>query len=898
MQDGPMTRIKCAMLVYELERALGRYVREHANQLEKQEAAQEILKRSNNSKLRQDEVTQAIVENSYLGEILALAHGSARNTSEAVHFSELEKLASALTLFEIRNAVSHPNRRFPECYWYRCAAIAADPLIDALGFYEVSLALQNANDGKLLEPPEDWLYKKRWAVPTVLPSEFEHSITGLFGRQKDSFKLTKELKNQRAPLIALIARGGVGKTSLLLQVVSDFCLSAEAPQFFDGVLWASFKQERLTSAGIEILSAPQGLKELETILCLAGSEIFGLEISVFSQMKEQLSTKRLLLCLDNLETLLRDSPAEFDEFYEELPENWKVVVTSRIPVDNAKNVPVDVLDRSGSLGFARAYLTSRGAPSTEEAVIERICAGALDNPLAIRLTIEMYLAGAELSEALQRSGQELLNFSFTNLLERLSSLENDLLEVVFVLEQPSRAAICGALDVSADKAAEAISKLAKISLVVRQEVESKEIYVLGASIRDLLRANPRNLNTRSRIILWVSRSRSMALEAQRAQLEFDLKPVELNYFPSSADPSLSSVCKQIKAAVKRDDRSALVSLEVGLRNKLDSQPSPLLHRLYAWTSFELTDVGTAVTHFKQATALDKDDPAPQFGLALALQIQGNWEDLKATTKNLIENEWGTVDKAGVYHANRIWALYLQSLSILEEHTTVIELTEKWNDHIYQIPAFAFGRACVYRRMADAKLRSAPSFSPKDARDIGELIGKSAYLMLKVLIVDGFLRWYLFELRKLFQELIFQGQRGVDIKNYPQNDQETIQTLLKFCLSTDAIRAGLVDFEVRGLFNRLFPTKVEVKSIDLVKQEQLLENGFLLVKVKNGGRPESSYIFAQDENGTDYFVRLEIFEDGDQRHRNLLIPGAKIAIKFDPKDTGNAFRATEARLLTE
>lgn len=145
MEERSISRIKSAMVVYEFERALGRFVRDRSADVASTPAALEILKRSTLTPEQSTvEVARQIVENSYLGEILSLALAAAKGSSDAVYLGELEKLCTALGLFDIRNAISHPNRPFPECYWYRCAAVAADPAIDKLSFFEVTLAFQNA----------------------------------------------------------------------------------------------------------------------------------------------------------------------------------------------------------------------------------------------------------------------------------------------------------------------------------------------------------------------------------------------------------------------------------------------------------------------------------------------------------------------------------------------------------------------------------------------------------------------------------------------------------------------------------------------------------------------------------------------------------------------------------
>ena len=883
------------MIVYELERALGRYVREKGSQASQTEAGKVILTRSNIlNDVDPTHQSRLIIENSYLGEVFSLAHACAAGTAEAASLASLEKLSTALEIFDIRNAISHPNRPFPDCFWYRCATIAVDPTVDALGFFEVSLAFQNADQGTLQEPPEDWMYKKRWSVPAVLPVDFEHSITGLVGRARDIAVLQKELKNRRAPLIALVAKGGVGKTSLMLQVVSDFCLSTESAQFFDGVLWTSFKQEKLTSTGVQLLTAPASLEDMKDILCKEASEIFGEDFNGFEQLKDKLRRKRLLLCLDNLETLLRDSPATFNSFYEELPEDWKVIVTSRIPVDSAKNVPLGVLDKSGAIALARAYLSSKGQHLKENDLLERIASGCNFNPLAIRITIDLYVSGAEISEALEKSEKDVLAFSFTSLLDQLSELENKVLETVFALDTPNRSEICGALECGVDEAAEAISKLTKTSLLTRFEAEGSEVYSLGSSIRDLLRSYPRNLAIRSKAAEWLMQSKATAESALKLQIERNISPVDLNYIPPNSPASLIAISKQIKAAVKREDRAGLVQIEGALRHKLFAESdSSFLCRLYARTTFELDDYSTAVSQFKRACVLDPDDPAPMFGLALAYQ-KHNISELYQITKSLIERGWGAPEKAGDHHANRIWGLFLHSANISEKYSEVFDSTKDWEEKLDTLPSWAIGRASAYRRQADEEFRKHEC----DTRRLGNLLAKASKPILKTIVSEGFQKWLMPELRKLTHELRYYENRGVNFLEFEQENRTAILNLLRFCLSNDANRFGIDSKDISTLISLFTEINGEPQefAINEATRSSFQRDGFTFGWVKNGMRRETSYVFVQDQAGVDYFVHLDVFENGDWHKRGLLAPGVELAFKFDPMQTGNALRATEAWLV--
>jgi tetratricopeptide (TPR) repeat protein len=897
MQEASNTRIKCAMIVYELERALGRFCKERSGAISGSATARDILQRSGSaSELDIAASAQIVIENSYLGEVLSLAQLAAKGTSSAEWLGQLEKLVSTLSIFEIRNAISHPNRPFPEYYWYRCATVAADPSMEALGLFEISLAFQNALDGRIEEPPSDWMHKMRWSIPAALPTNFEHAVTGLYGRARETARLQKEIVNIRAPLVAIVARGGVGKTSLLLQVISDFCLTAESSKHFEGVLWATLKQEKLTTGGIEILSAPSSMSELEHALVDEAEEMFGKTFGNFDTMKIELRERRILLCLDNLETILRDSAGQFLDFYDSLPDIWKVIVTSRIPVEGAKNISLDVLDKQGAIQLARAYLEGKSGRGAKLDFLERIAEGCSCNPLAIRLTIDSYLSGGQIDDAMRKTEQDVLGFSFKNLLNNLSSLENDVLEALFVLDSPGRAQLCGALEKDVDQIAHAIAKLSSVSLVSRIESESGERYALGSSIRDLLRAYPRNLAVRSSTAVWIERTKSSEERAIRTQLEQNISPVALEFIPADTSAHHIGYCKKIKSAAKRDNRAVLVDLEAQLRQQIaGNQNSSFLHRLYGWCLLELEDPGTAVTHFQRAVALDPTDPAPQFGLAQAFHAQGNRSDMYEPTRGLITDGWGEPEKAGSFYANRIWSMYLLAAQIRELFPEVFEQTVNWRQLVDELPSFALSRAATYRRLAEVEYRQRKC----DDERIGSLLAKASRPMKSVLEAQNFARWLIPELRKLLSEIHYHKSRGVWLGDFKSTDEEDIKALLGLLSDNESklVLAGFPSHEM-PMFHELVdngkPDAV-VEDYNSLKLDYL-GKGFVVAKIKRGSKPTASYVFAQDERLTDYFVHMDVFEDGNWANRHRLLPGVDVALRFEDKGRGGALSATEVWLI--
>jgi hypothetical protein len=67
------------------------------------------------------EAVRILVEHSYLSEVLVLAEAAVKGTADERHMKELHGLFNRFSLFDIRNAISHPNRTFGVLL-VRCAA--------------------------------------------------------------------------------------------------------------------------------------------------------------------------------------------------------------------------------------------------------------------------------------------------------------------------------------------------------------------------------------------------------------------------------------------------------------------------------------------------------------------------------------------------------------------------------------------------------------------------------------------------------------------------------------------------------------------------------------------------------------------------------------------------------
>lgn len=626
-------------------------------------------------------------------------------------------------------------------------------------------------------------------------------------------------------------------------------------------------------------------------LCAQASEVIGSEFNSFSDLKSLLADKRVLLSLDNLETILRDSPANFSEFYEGLPENWKVVVTSRIPVDSAKNIPLDPLDAQGANNLARNYFASKGHQSCDADLLDKIVQACRCNPLAIRLTIDSYLSGKDIVEALAKTEKDVVAFSFSNLLETLTTKENQVLESIFTLGNPSRADICDALSSNSDEIAIAIGRLHKTSLISRKDDGLGETFALSDSIRDLLRGNPRDLEVRSQVANWLQRARDSVDSAMKLQASRGTSPVDLAYIPSNTPAQLIELAKQAKAAIKREDRQKLVSLESKVRAQIAGEPeSSFRYRMAGLITLELGDSVTAIDYYNKASQLDPNDPSPLFGLSLIYQ-RTDFPALQATTKILLENGWGDPEKAGPHYAGRIFGLHLFSLNCQEKYPEVFELSSNWESQLKVMPSFALARASAYRRLADSEHRK-NTLTPGRAK---EILGKASNVMAKLLKSEEFASWILPELRKLLAEInLYRRIEGLNLSQLDEREKEEFHSLFTVCKNSIVAKTIIQTPEIDQAISEMEGSE-SVHTMEVAHHPTRSLGDYVVAKVKKGANPEKKFLFLQDDLGRDFYLRKEDFESGDWRKWRTLSHNMEIALQFDPRPTGNALRVTKAWL---
>jgi hypothetical protein len=277
------------------------------------------------------------------------------------------------------------------------------------------------------------------------------------------------------------------------------------------------KIEKLTINGIHRLEAIETIEEVKRNIIIEINDIFNDSIETIEELYKKYSDKKLLIFIDNLETLIRDNHSTFEEFNFSLPHTWRLLVTSRIGISSAKTISLGNLKKKPAVALARKYALSKGQTSLETKDLEYIIESCHSNPLAIKLTLDLYISGQELPKSVAKSSNMVAEFSYTSLIDKLSNEAIEILEALFLKPNIDRSELNDILGLSLDNIAHGIQELSKTSLIIRKSNSSVELFMLSSSIKELLLITPRNIETRNQIQNTLSKRKDIIAEINHSQ---------------------------------------------------------------------------------------------------------------------------------------------------------------------------------------------------------------------------------------------------------------------------------------------------------------------------------------------------------------------------------------------
>ncbi|CAG0983937.1 hypothetical protein ANRL4_02049 [Anaerolineae bacterium] len=259
---------------------------------------------------------------------------------------------------------------------------------------------------------------------TICRSQITSDYVRFVGRETELAQLHTLLSpDNRAWVIVIDGIGGIGKSSLALEVAHDYLNRFdELPerQHFKAIIWTSAKALTLTADG----PAPRQqitrtLSDIHTAIAMALQREDITRARPEEQdvlVRQALTQQRTLLIIDNMETI---DDERVNAFLRELPAPTKCIVTTRHRIDVAYPVRLQALPRKDALNLTVQECEKKGvAFKADEADWLYHHTGGV--PLALVWSIAQMGFGTNIETVLRRIGDaegDIARYCFQNALE-------------------------------------------------------------------------------------------------------------------------------------------------------------------------------------------------------------------------------------------------------------------------------------------------------------------------------------------------------------------------------------------------------------------------------------------------------------------------------------------------
>lgn len=296
--------------------------------------------------------------------------------------------------------------------------------------------------------------------------------------------LERELKRKilsRHPVVTVLGEGGSGKSALALQTLYGMIDSND--HNFDAIVWFSAKSSKLSVKEIEkIEGAISDSLELFTEIASQFEPGEGLAID---RVKELLQNNKILLVIDNLETII---DATIKEFAEDVPGESKLLFTSRVPLGHDLSVHVGDFTEVEARGFVKRLSESYGIVSIKNmssATIYRYMRRIGYKPLMLKWFALAIQSGIDPNKI--ASNPELaLKFCIENIVEHLSEGAKKVATVISSIPNSCSAAVVSHISKIDPALVElAISELVRFAII---ETDQKSKFENSYIIRPLVKS--------------------------------------------------------------------------------------------------------------------------------------------------------------------------------------------------------------------------------------------------------------------------------------------------------------------------------------------------------------------------------------------------------------------------
>jgi hypothetical protein len=445
-------------------------------------------------------------------------------------------------------------------------------------------------------------------------------------------------------------------------------LDAPAATWVDHILYLSAKTQELTAAGVTTLVSPiRSLQDLDAAIARGLNPAAvdqGLDCRSVLKFHSQ---SRVVLCVDNFESFVADNPSLLAEHFADYPPGWRIIAASRVTLNASFVIQVRPLSEQGSLQLARSYFMRRGGKGLAEPDFQSVARACYGNPLAIRIVVDAFLAGMDLTQALHEGREQILTFSYASLLDSLSATSIQCMECILALNRPASVADLGYyLEKPLDEIREATTCLGRTSLVERTSGLQGDLFLLPEATRTLLVRRPRDLRARQRVADRIRQDQQLVHAARNSEFVDRHDPLFYAYVSLETPDQIYLLCEQAFRAAKllgtgstKEDIARLADL---LDTAIQRHPSlSVLHRAKAVLLHELADKSAAVREHRQAYTCEPPDPASGMALAEQLAREGSWAEAGTITASLVDAGFGDPNKCSPRSATLLWELRYKAM---------------------------------------------------------------------------------------------------------------------------------------------------------------------------------------------------------------------------------------------
>ncbi|MFJ3206017.1 NB-ARC domain-containing protein [Streptomyces sp. NPDC086989] len=397
----------------------------------------------------------------------------------------------------------------------------------------------------------------------------EFDETGFFGRRKEVDRIKKAIKGAY-PVVSILGDGGIGKTSVALKAAYE--LLDDPNNKFDALVWVTAKATILTVNEIQRISGAieSSLGLFASAAEQLGGERAGKSDDPIDEVLSYLEHFRVLLILDNLETVLDQ---RLREFLLDLPMGSKVIITSRIGLGIENPVSLDPLSDDDSARLLRAVARVRGVKALQglpAPAVNQMVKSMKGHPAYIRWFVAGVQAGKR-PEELLHNNDLVLDFCMSNVYEYLSGEAKSVLRSMQVLPgRRSQAELAFFNDYSANAIQSSLLELMTTNFVQMQGASaghtSETTYELTDFGKQYLdkRHTVKSLERQ----LFENRSKQLTALGVTLQAESTASPYEPNTIDIRGSGDFS-VARLLREALRYYERgqfdSALLSCREGQR---------------------------------------------------------------------------------------------------------------------------------------------------------------------------------------------------------------------------------------------------------------------------------------------------------------------------------------------